>query len=456
MTMADRSRNLDTGEAAKVVQLHGGEAAPKRRRRGEQTWLAEQMRDLVHDVDVIAGELDLTALRRPVPPPVAETVAVEPTLPAVMTVTASAVRVEEVPVSAPVTQLLRVAAPVSLPRPRWVIRSVRAAAQRIPDPHMRMRSLHIASTLTFGWPNMIRRMAVAVRAPEAPPEPFAVVAVTAAVAPAPVVAVAAASEGMALSVAEVHIAAPEPVVAVAAPAPVAVVVMPPVPAVIEPPIPSAPVIEVPSVITDDDGYDDEGTWESSWDPETVTYAPERTPWWSRLLSTMVATAMALTLVICATIVGTVLTGHKLETVVTGSMVPTIPIGSMVVAEKVRVDSLRPGDVLIFQRPDSPSVPNAKNEVIVHRIIDFNDLGNGEIAFTTKGDANPVKDCWAPPDNCQVSRDAHALADRAIFVLPGFGNLAAILQAGAIFFVAIVGALMVIGWGVRQIRRALAE
>ncbi len=169
---------------------------------------------------------------------------------------------------------------------------------------------------------------------------------------------------------------------------------------------------------------------------------------------IMAAVWSLALVACVLIMATVLTGHHPETVVTGSMVPNIPIGSMVISEKVPVDSLRPGDVLVFPRPINTNLTSQQDETIVHRIIAVTDPGDGKLNITTKGDANAAADCWNPPA-CPVSRDAHALADRVVLVLPGFGNAAAWLRLGAIAFVVFVLLSSTLGWGIRQIRKQLA-
>jgi signal peptidase len=73
----------------------------------------------------------------------------------------------------------------------------------------------------------------------------------------------------------------------------------------------------------------------------------------------------------------------------GSMSPAIPVGALVVATRASAGDLRPGDVIVFHRPDRPEM------MIVHRIAAIEDSGAGPV-FVTKGDANGSPDGWQVP------------------------------------------------------------
>jgi signal peptidase I len=60
-----------------------------------------------------------------------------------------------------------------------------------------------------------------------------------------------------------------------------------------------------------------------------------------------------------------------------------------VAERASADELAAGDVIIFQRPDRPSM------MVVHRINAVEQRPDGPV-FVTKGDANGTPDAWDVP------------------------------------------------------------
>ena len=157
--------------------------------------------------------------------------------------------------------------------------------------------------------------------------------------------------------------------------------------------------------------DDEGT-------------PEVSHRWRHRLAYVVnlvlAAALSFVLITCAVMIGAFLTGHRIEQVVTGSMVPTVPVGSLVVSERVPANQLTAGDVIVFPNP------NNGGEVIVHRIYDLKVNDAGEVVIHTKGDANPGPDGWT------VKRPGDAYADKARWVVPGGGTVAAWLRAAGFF------------------------
>jgi len=121
---------------------------------------------------------------------------------------------------------------------------------------------------------------------------------------------------------------------------------------------------------------------------------------------------------------------------TGSMSPTIPVGALVVATRASADELRPGDVIVFQRPDRPGM------MVVHRIDRVEARSSGRV-FITKGDANAGPDSWEVP----------ATGDgwRAVYTMPRAGFVVGWLHAalsrqgwfGALVIAAAVYALVAI-------------
>ena len=172
----------------------------------------------------------------------------------------------------------------------------------------------------------------------------------------------------------------------------------------------------------------------------------------RLATTAV---LGLSVTIATLIVATLATGHQFETVVTGSMQPVIPIGSLVVMQRVTTNELRVGDVIAFTEPCRPT------RVIVHRIVQASDNAAGQVIIHTKGDANPGPDNW--PVNCAdpgatsaLVRDGAASADRAIYVIPGVGTALDLGRRVALLMLLVVGGMMVLWVGAREVRRALCS
>ena len=88
---------------------------------------------------------------------------------------------------------------------------------------------------------------------------------------------------------------------------------------------------------------------------------------------------ALTIVIPAVVGGMPLS------VLTGSMRPNLPPGTLVVTRPVPVEDIAVGDVITFQ------IESGRPEVATHRVIERAVGSDGEVRFTTQGDANNAPD-----------------------------------------------------------------
>lgn len=78
--------------------------------------------------------------------------------------------------------------------------------------------------------------------------------------------------------------------------------------------------------------------------------------------------------------------YRTLTMLTGSMAPQYPTGSVVVVTPAPADSLRPGQVVVFQ------APTADRQVVTHRVVSVDRSGPRPV-MTTRGDANPAVDPW---------------------------------------------------------------
>jgi signal peptidase len=97
--------------------------------------------------------------------------------------------------------------------------------------------------------------------------------------------------------------------------------------------------------------------------------------------TLVLTGLAFLLLVGVTLLPNFV-NYKTYIVLSGSMAPAISTGSMVIAQAVSPESLKVGDVIVYNRSDV-------SESVSHRIIAV-DAGP---LFRTKGDANGAADEW---------------------------------------------------------------
>lgn len=98
------------------------------------------------------------------------------------------------------------------------------------------------------------------------------------------------------------------------------------------------------------------------------------------------TASLLLGVFCVAWTAAVLLLHvRVAPVLTGSMTPTFRPGDAVVTRQVPVDSVRPGEIIVFHPPGSTTA-------YAHRVVTVTPSPAGPV-ITTKGDANPVPDGW---------------------------------------------------------------
>ncbi|TQL47644.1 signal peptidase [Homoserinimonas aerilata] len=79
------------------------------------------------------------------------------------------------------------------------------------------------------------------------------------------------------------------------------------------------------------------------------------------------------------------TGSTPMTVLTGSMEPTYPPGTLIIVKPLDAQEVRIGDPITYQ------IESGKAAVVTHRVISISHSTNGELAFTTKGDANGAAD-----------------------------------------------------------------
>jgi signal peptidase len=120
-----------------------------------------------------------------------------------------------------------------------------------------------------------------------------------------------------------------------------------------------------------------------------------------------------TLIILVLLWGTSgLMGIKPSVVASGSMRPALEVGDMAIATNVNPDAIKIGDIIQYVK---------NGEVIIHRVIEIRDDGNGVKLFITKGDANAV------PDE-PVSQTA--VVGKTILIIPKIGWVSIYLKVAA--------------------------
>ncbi|WP_175420436.1 signal peptidase I [Rhodococcus sp. SGAir0479] len=132
-------------------------------------------------------------------------------------------------------------------------------------------------------------------------------------------------------------------------------------------------------------------------------------------------------VVCAALALVVLvpaaTGSTPYTVLSGSMNPTYKPGSVVVVREQQVESLQVGDPITFEwDAGSPTL-------VTHRIVRIGRTREGELRFTTQGDANPS------PDTKTVA--AKQVRGKVWYAVPYGGYLKTVLGGALLIYAAVM-------------------
>ncbi len=131
-------------------------------------------------------------------------------------------------------------------------------------------------------------------------------------------------------------------------------------------------------------------------------------------------------------------GHlQIAPVLSGSMRPGIHEGDIVITRAVAADTLVKGDIVVFHPP-------GQTDTKVHRIVSVERLGEGKIAFTTKGDANEAVDPWGKVTTKGTAYKVFAVVPKMGWLVNG--GLRWVIT-GLTFLIAIV----IVRWVVQYVR-----
>lgn len=130
--------------------------------------------------------------------------------------------------------------------------------------------------------------------------------------------------------------------------------------------------------------------------------------------------------------------YQVKIVQSGSMEPSIDIGSIVIIRPA--DKYREGEVITFKEK--------KEEPVTHRIVGVQVI-EGEVHFTTKGDANNT------PDSQEVPKSE--VIGKVLFDVPYLGYLIDFIKKPFGFLVVLViPALIIVGDELRKIREEVRK
>ncbi|AIC16011.1 signal peptidase I [Nitrososphaera viennensis] len=111
------------------------------------------------------------------------------------------------------------------------------------------------------------------------------------------------------------------------------------------------------------------------------------------------------------------TNNPFYVVSSRSMVPTLEVNDvLVVRDGGSWDTLRVGDIIVFDRPDG------EDRVIVHRVAEIGENSAGERVIRTKGDANPA----SIPGTDYPIREENYIG-KVVYVMPGAGVITKIIS-----------------------------
>jgi signal peptidase len=111
------------------------------------------------------------------------------------------------------------------------------------------------------------------------------------------------------------------------------------------------------------------------------------------------------------------TNNPFYIVSSGSMIPTLEVNDiLMVRNGGSWDDLKVGDIIVFNRPDG------EDRVIVHRVAEIDELGDGGRVVRTKGDANPAS---IPGTDYPIREDNYI--GRVVYVMQGAGIIAKVIS-----------------------------
>jgi signal peptidase I len=134
-------------------------------------------------------------------------------------------------------------------------------------------------------------------------------------------------------------------------------------------------------------------------------------------------------------------GFFISDIGSGSMYPTLKVGAMVIGGRVNPDSLKAGDIIVYNPGE-----NSRNN-ICHRIVEV--LNTRPVSFRTRGDNNNLDD--------SIPVTAASVIGKVTFHMPAVGYLIQFLKSiiGLVLCL-ILPCVIIIVLCIRSIRRELKK
>ncbi|MEX0755251.1 MAG: signal peptidase I [Actinomycetota bacterium] len=129
-------------------------------------------------------------------------------------------------------------------------------------------------------------------------------------------------------------------------------------------------------------------------PQDHRRVPRRLARWAAMVGLWIVFGLAAGFVLAITV--PIVQGNRSLTVLSGSMEPAITTGDVVVVEQIPPLDARIGDIVSFRDPEDPS------RLITHRVRAM-EVGDNEVTFVTKGDANTSVEQWRITPDGQIGR-----------------------------------------------------
>lgn len=123
-------------------------------------------------------------------------------------------------------------------------------------------------------------------------------------------------------------------------------------------------------------------------------------------------------------------GIKTFTIISGSMEPNISVNDLVIIKEVDKSEIKKGDIISFK---------INGEIITHRVINIETDTNGEILYTTQGDANNIQD--------YNKIKFENIEGKYIGKIPKLGKITIVLQSKEKLIIIII--LLIIIYGIEE-------
>lgn len=166
---------------------------------------------------------------------------------------------------------------------------------------------------------------------------------------------------------------------------------------------------------------------------------QKTPF-VKFMSVFTTVLLIAAVVFCFTVVFQIQTkryvsifGFSVFRVITDSMEPAIPVGALILNQETEIDSVKIGDIICFRSMESYMY----GSVVTHRVVDIKTI-DGQIALTTRGDANNSEDSYYVVESNFIGKVISVTGEDSFLL-----NAYRVLTTGVGFFTLIIIPVIVI-------------